>query len=451
MPSTKTMPSGIRQWAAGARWTTEGRNWLLAAGMLFLTGWVKGINLILLLSYLMLVLWVLNFLLAGRRLSALRGRRRVDSPIFAQMPTTLRLELHNPAAQAHLGLFLEERGPHHGAHHFILRLDSRQTVRFEQELMLPRRGRYVCEPLRVSSSYPFGLVQRSVTVLPAEEIIVLPQLGHLHRGRFRMHLAQATPALGRSRHSSRRHPLAQTEFHGLRPFRPEDSPRGIHWRTSARRGELMVREFEEPPTDNLILIVEAWLPCPSPRSDVAIGQPVSATAHPGTGTRVRRPPPQETLEDALSLAATICWEWCRHKDDRIVLGIANSAPIVMDGLTGRDLAIRMLEWLAVQTGDSVIDASKLLEDLAALELPPGPVLVVTTHASSLTRQLEAHLHRPIACIDVSDFDGEDFYERAGGRPRGPLDTELEESVLEPTTVAGNQGIAASSGSLSTAT
>ena len=59
--------------------------------------------------------------------------------------------------------------------------------------------------------------------------------------------------MGQARTVPRRHPAAQTDFHGLRTFQPADSPRWIHWRTSARRGELMVKEFEETPTDNLIL------------------------------------------------------------------------------------------------------------------------------------------------------------------------------------------------------
>ena len=40
-------------------------------------------------------------------------------------------------------------------------------------------------------------------------------------------------------------PARQGELAGLRAFRPGDDPRGIHWRTSARRGMLLVREHED--------------------------------------------------------------------------------------------------------------------------------------------------------------------------------------------------------------
>src|SRR5262249_61272803 len=118
-------------------------------------------------------------------------------------------------------------------------------------------------------------------------------------GRLRRFLHQAMPALGRSRRRPVRHPTAQSEIHGVRPFRSGDSPRWIHWRTTARRGELMVREVEETPTDNLIVVVDPWVPGPQDR-----GQESGTWEEAGKG-----PPPFPVLEDALSLAATVGWEW----------------------------------------------------------------------------------------------------------------------------------------------
>src|SRR5205085_1363497 len=123
------------------------------------------------------------------------------------------------------------------------------------------------------SAYPFGLAQRRVRLRAEQYVVILPRLGRLHRGRLRRFLRPVGLAHAPARRQALRHPTAQAEFHGLRAFRNGDSPRSIHWRTSARCGELMVREFEDVPTDNLVLVV-----------DPANG--------PG-------------LEDAVSLAATI--------------------------------------------------------------------------------------------------------------------------------------------------
>ena len=63
---------------------------------------------------------------------------------------------------------------------------------FRGPVTLPRRGRYVWGPLTATSGYPFGLVHRRKRLAPAEEVIVLPRLGRLHRGLFRRLLWGAT-------------------------------------------------------------------------------------------------------------------------------------------------------------------------------------------------------------------------------------------------------------------
>ena len=95
--------------------------------------------------------------------------------------------------------------------------------------------------------------------MPAEEVVVLPRLGRLHRGLFRRLLWTTAADADRRRRLPRRHPAAQDQFHGLRPFRSGDNPRSVHWRTSARRGEWMVREFEDLPGDNLVLVFDPAL------------------------------------------------------------------------------------------------------------------------------------------------------------------------------------------------
>jgi uncharacterized protein (DUF58 family) len=266
------------------------------------------------------------------------------------------------------------------------RLLPGQSVRLSEETNRSRRCRYVCQPLRAVSGYPFGLVQRSAVIGPEEELIVLPQLGQLHRGKLRHFLGQAVPAAGWQLRCPRPQPLVPTEFHGIRPFQRGDSPRWIHWRTSARRGELMVREFEETTNDNLLLVVEPWVPAEEPGAD-------------------------RVLEESISLAATIVWEWCRQKDDRFTLAVAGPAPTVLTGITGRDHARRMLECLAVLGGSPDSSWDKLRDLLIPARLPAGPVLVISTRPSELTATLALHLQRPVAELNAAELDRYDFYER----------------------------------------
>jgi len=79
---------------------------------------------------------------------------------------------------------------------------------------------------------------RAREVKDATEMVVYPALAVLPPALLRGLPSPPAPARqqGPSRHG---------ELAGLRAFRPGDDPRGIHWRTSARRGMLLVREHED--------------------------------------------------------------------------------------------------------------------------------------------------------------------------------------------------------------
>jgi len=381
------------------RVTREGWIWLAAAAGLWGTGAYKGMNLITLLASLLLAVWLLNVLLAGRRLPRLRCHWRVERPVFAGTPFGLEIEVEAPAGPAPVGVRLESQGPQHALAWFLTRLAGGDRVRLRQAVTLPQRGWYSWTALHLSSGYPHGLAERGVLVEPAGPTLVFPPLGRLHRGRLRRYLVQAAPSGGGACGRPCRLPAAQTEFHALRSFRPGDSPRWIHWRTSARRGELMVREFEDMPTDNLVLVLEPWL------GDQGPG---------GRNPSLLPPEPRAlaALEDAVSLAATICWDWCRQQGDRFVLAVAGRAPAVLGGVTGKDFGLVLLESLALVRGEATPDAGGLLERLDATPLPPAPVLLVSTRAGDLGDRLAGRLHRPVALVDVSVPGAYDFFERA---------------------------------------
>ncbi len=257
--------------------------------------------------------------------------------------------------------------------------------------------------MRAVSGHPFGLVHRSAIVGEGEDIAVLPTLGRVHRGRLRQFLSRAAPSAGWQLRCPRPQPLVPTEFHGIRPYQRGDSPRWIHWRTSARRGELMVREFEETSNDNLLLVVDPWAPAQSGESRApTLGQATDA---------------DHSLEELVSLAASICWEWCRQKDDHLTLAIAGPRPVVVGGITSRDLAQRCLEQLAILRGSPESRCSDLCDLLRPARIPPGPVLVVGTRASDLVSPLSIHLQRPIAEVNAAKTDEFEFYERPADLPR----------------------------------
>jgi uncharacterized protein (DUF58 family) len=374
------------------RLTREGWMWLALIAFLWLIGVFKGINLISLLSTLMLAFVIVNVVASRRGLRYLRLRRWIDEPLFAHTPAWLAVEVENPSSRPAVGIRLEDFGPDRARAWYVGRMEGRECFRQSEEIRMPGRGAYMWEPLVARCGAPFGLVEARVSAGAPERRVVLPQLGQLHRGRFRQFLNVTVPSLGvtRGQWPSPR-PDSQSELHGVRAFRNGDSPRRIHWPTSARSGELMVREFEDAPVDNLILILDAWRP------QAPAGSRAAEAAR--------------TLEDAISLTATICWEWCRRTGDHLTLGLAGAHAEVTSGMTSRARGLAFLESLAIEQGDAAPDSVALLDRLSEMRLPKSAVVLISTRPGSFADALAATLHRPVTLIDVSQMVPHDFYEK----------------------------------------
>jgi uncharacterized protein (DUF58 family) len=384
-------PDSASQSTGSRRLTREGWLWLSLILFLWLIGLFKGINLVALLSTLMLAFLIVNVVTSRRGLRSLRLRRWIDEPLFAHTPAWLAVEVENPTSRPAVGIRLEDFGPDSSRAWYVGRLEGRRCFRQSEEIPMPARGAYVWEPLVARCGAPFGLVEARLSAGAPERRLVLPQLGQLHRGRFRQFLNVTVPSLGvtHGQWPSPR-PDSQSEFHGVRAFRNGDSPRWIHWPTSARSGELMVREFEDAPVDNLILILDAW----RPRAPAGSRATESA----------------RVLEEAISLTATICWEWCRRTGDHLTLGLAGAHTEVSGGATSRTRGLAFLERLAIEQGDPAPDSVALLDRLSEMRLPKSAVVLISTRPDSFTDALAATLHRPVTLIDVSQGIRHDFYE-----------------------------------------
>jgi uncharacterized protein (DUF58 family) len=113
------------------------------------------------------------------------------------------------------------------------------------------RGRYVFRDVRVELGDPFGL-QRAIVELPAPgAVLVYPRLVELRR------LFSDAGALA---HSGKRLLLRRPsgfDFHSVRDYEHGDSLRRVHWPSTARRGQLMVKELEDAPRDEIAVLLDA--------------------------------------------------------------------------------------------------------------------------------------------------------------------------------------------------
>jgi len=130
-------------------------------------------------------------------------------------------------------------------------LAGRQTANVEIPLALTRRGRYLLGPFTAGSGFPIGLANWRRTLTAEEEIVVLPRLGSLRRGVLRRHLQQHSPTVARPGPCRGAIPRRRPIFTACARFSPATVHAGFIGEPRRRRGELMVKEFEGNPSDNL--------------------------------------------------------------------------------------------------------------------------------------------------------------------------------------------------------
>lgn len=115
---------------------------------------------------------------------------------------------------------------------------------------LLRRGLYDLGPLRITSGDPFGIFRRVRELGGKQQILVYPPVVDLPH-------FQAPPANlpGEGRFRRRTHYVTPNAS-GVREYAPGDAYNRIHWRTTARTGELMVKTFELDPASDIWVILD---------------------------------------------------------------------------------------------------------------------------------------------------------------------------------------------------
>ena len=275
----------MRNW----RVPREGGFWLAVAAVTVFAGWLKTINLLLLFGYLMLGLFAINALVARAMARRVSAARVPLGPGFAGQSTPRAADVRNRTPRPAV-VSVRESSPVHDAAWFLPSLAGGDIRRIATEFIATRRGHYIVSPLVASSGYPFGLIHYSHAVADAETLDVLPARGQVDLGRLRRWLIRTGVGDANTRRPIRHHSIHQADVRGVRPYRPGDSLRDVHWRTTARRGSLMVREYDSADPLDLLLVVEPWLPADPTPAD------------------------RQRLEDALSLAASVFWAW-GHGDE----------------------------------------------------------------------------------------------------------------------------------------
>ncbi len=197
----------------------------------------------------------------------------------------------------------------------------------------------------------------------------------------------------------RQRPGTDGDFYGVRDWRVGDGRRLIHWRSSARLGKLVVRQFERPRARDVAVVLDLWQP----------EQP--AAEH------VRN------VERAVSFAATVLADACRRSGSDIYLALSNAEPECIGGPASPAMLQGLMERLAVAEArsDDAISAL-LLHALPQIAAETEIVLACTRpiDLSNVSRFADwtsdpslCERARRILCMDASSKRIEEYFQAEG--------------------------------------
>lgn len=151
-------------------------------------------------------------------------------------------------------------------------------------------------PTRISTGDPFGLFSASKVIAPERTLVVFPIIFEIKSFVFPPGLLPGGQVIRRKSADITPHAA------GVREYVHGDAMKRIHWPTSARRGHLMVKEFEQDPQ------AEIWLYLDS-QKDVHYAKPYQLEEIPIEMMMFKKRPkfklPPATLEYSISITASL--------------------------------------------------------------------------------------------------------------------------------------------------
>jgi uncharacterized protein (DUF58 family) len=236
---------------------------------------------------------------------------------------------------------------------------------------LVRRGHFRIEPLQIRTGDPFGFFEASASVGQGVTVVVYPRIEPIPL--WRLPAANVEGSQSTPERTLQTTPLATT----VRPWAPGDSFNRIHWRATARHGEIQVKEFELEQT------ADAWIVLDLDRSVQA-----------GRGD-------ESTVEAAVRVAAAVA-DKAVMENRAVGLTVNAHRTAVLPADRGSRQHLKIMQLLAAVDGDG---STPLVETLVttAPRLRRGMTAVVVTSSTDATwiRPIASLRSRGIATVVVT--------------------------------------------------
>ncbi|MFJ8430062.1 DUF58 domain-containing protein [Kitasatospora sp. NPDC094019] len=315
-------PSGLRAGLRGL--TTRGRSFLAAGLTAVVCSYLLGQDALLRVGVLLSALpLAAALLLANTRYRVASGRRLSPHRSVAGQEARVHLRVDNVSRVPTGLLLLEDKVPYvlGPRPRFVLdRVEPRGHREVSYRVRSDLRGRYPLGPLQLRLSDPFGMCELNRSFAASDVLTVVPQVLPLPHVRLTGEWA------GQGESRTRSLALAGDDDVILREYRAGDDLRRVHWKSTARYGELMVRREEQPRRARATVLLDT-----------------RETGHRGSG-------PASSFEWAVACAASVSVHLLeRGYQTRLLTDTGHAVPGVEgdNGHTAADTSGVILDALAV--------------------------------------------------------------------------------------------------------
>ncbi len=222
------------------------RGWALAASSIafFLGGWLFAIVELTILGVVVLLLTAGAAVLVSLQRVRVTTSRTLHPPrVHAGSSSRVDLEVRNSSGRR--TPVISVRDPFDGgwrwARFLVPPLAGGASTRAAYRLPTEERGIFDIGPLEIAVSDPFGLATATFSSVGVTQLTVYPRIDVI---------APLPTAQGHDPHSGAHHPRALLgtgeDFYSLRPYEIGDDLRRVHWASTARLDDLMIRQDEMP-------------------------------------------------------------------------------------------------------------------------------------------------------------------------------------------------------------
>lgn len=349
------------------RLTREG--WIFLTIILFISvgAVLRNINLLIVLSGMMIAPLMLGWRLCVRTLSDLDIKRNLPPWVHARQRFDVEWRCTNQRRKLptwclnlidHLRSSPDQPIKKSAAVQSIIpQIDPEKTEYATYRCMFPKRGLYHFGPTYVSTRFPMGLVSGNFRHIENVEIYVAPALGKLTPTWDRRLQSDASG----TRAAKRRRGSEEDEFYALRPWRSGDSRRQIHWRSTAKHGEPIIKQFDQKSDRDFALVVDLYAPSQNSETQQIVD-----------------PTEQDRVEKALCFSATIFSQLKNAIQGRVSIAICGQETFSLCEPNNRELVSVVMQNLAIAEGAGNNELGEGLKR-AYSDISVGtPVIVIST-------------------------------------------------------------------------